>query len=184
MEEQQITKKLDIFLEKQPFTKECQVLYFMAEVRKIIDVEKAKKEHNIKVYCAWALHSELNHKSTLKYFRDKFEPLIDDTSSINEIGKIILANQSEFFKLNELKEELKQFLRAHGLSRQLTDDSNNWKKFRVLLSEILRECSITFVDTKIKALSLDKDCEKYIYRFHLRKRISNRNIIKIKLKLK
>ena len=102
--------------------------------------------------------------------------------NIKEIANDIKSNQIDFFKLNELKTELKNFIASNKLPNKLVEDSAHWIIFIELLLEILKECPIVFNHGKIERLSLDEDKKGYVYyRFRLR---NNRNIVKIKLKIK
>lgn len=183
MEKQQVIKKLKKFLKGKTFSEECQVLYFIAEVRKIMELNKTPKYKFLKIFCDWAMHTKLNYSKTVQHFNDKFCHHINKRDSIKEIGKNIKDDQHKFFVLDELKTDLGIFLREERLGTELIDSPGRWSKFRMLLLEILMECSIELSSKKIKELSLSKSLDGYTYRFHLKDKIDNCNIIKIKLKL-
>lgn len=161
---------------------EAKTLYLLAEIRKVLNLDK-KYPPNLSIFCNWALHSELNHNNTREYFLRKFESYIDNVTTGQKMAEKILSNQANFFKLNELKIDLEEFLKENNLPQNLTNTSSQWTGFIKLLLEILKECQITFDGDKIKKLSIIEDKNgKICYRLHLKNRsISKKNILKIKL---
>ena len=183
---QLILKKLSKELASGIHTEES-VLYFLAETRKILDLDnKANKGTVLYIFCNWVLHSKLDHKNTKTYFSNKFERYIDKKTNSKEVSKKILSNQRDFFKLNELKNELRDFLNQNKLKDSITSSSSRWIKFITPLLEILKECPIEVDSSGTDSLSITED-KKGIscYRFKLKNHLSdNRNIIKVKIKIK
>ncbi|MFH1558990.1 MAG: hypothetical protein ABIC19_00515 [Patescibacteria group bacterium] len=72
-----IIKKLQRFLLKRStFIEECEVVYFLSEIRKIIEKDK-KKYKTLYIYCCWVLHSELSYKNIAVFLSEKFDRFID-----------------------------------------------------------------------------------------------------------
>ena len=164
---------------------EAKVVYFLAEIRKMLSLTN-NRMISLKIFRDWALHSELTYPNTIAYFSNKFEPYIDASSDSKEVSKAILANQSNFFKLNELKTELDIFLRSNGLQTNIIDDVGHWIKFITSLLEILKDCPIKINSPKIKTLTITEDRKGiFCYEFKLKDFLSDKkNIIKIKIKIK
>lgn len=162
----------------------AKVVYLLAEIRKTLELSK-HKGGTLYTFCKWALHSKLDRENTITYFSNKFDPYIDSRSNSKDIGKNILSNHRDFFKLNRLKTKLNDFFIQNNLQYNITNNPNQWKNFVKLLLEILKECPIIINSSKIKKLSLTED--RYgisCYRFLLKDKLSDkRNIIKIKIKI-
>lgn len=164
---------------------EAKVVYLLVEIKKILDLTN-NRTASLKIFRDWALHSELTYQSTIAYFTNKFEPYIDVNSNSKDVGKAILTNQKNFFKLNELKTELGNFLKSNKLQTDIVDDTSYWIKFITLLLEVLKECPITINSLKIEKLTITEDKNGInCYRIKLKNYLSDKkNIIKIKLKIK
>ena len=159
---------------------EAKTLYLLAEIRKVINLD-GDYPLTLNIFCNWILHSELNHRNTIRHFLNKFESYIDYSVDDKTIARNITSNQSDFLKLNELKTDLREFLKKNNLLHELTDNPRYWFRFVDLLLEILKECQITFNGRNIRALSVVKDKNGFnCYSFHLR----NGKVLKIKLKIK
>ncbi len=178
-----ILKKISKELESGIDT-EAKVLYLLAEIRKILELSNYKGGV-LYIFCNWVLHSKLDHKKTINYFSNKFEPCINNKSNSKEVEKNILSNHRDFFKLKELKIELYDFFIQKNLQHNLINNPSQWINFVKLLLEILKECPIIINSPEIKSLSLTED--RYgisCYSFLLKNKLSDKkNIIKIKIKI-
>jgi len=174
-----ILKNISNVLKSGIDTKE-KTLYLLAEIRKTLELDD--KKTILKIYCDWALHSKLTHEKTTEHFSNKLEKEIDYKIDIKEITDNLKSNQSNFFKLNELKKELKEFFLENSRPCELVNSSNNWFKFIELLSELLKDCTIKFKKGEIDKLTIGRDKKgNNYYRIKLR---NSRDVIKIKLKIK
>jgi hypothetical protein len=162
---------------------EAQVVYLLVEVKKILELELEKCNNTLSLFRNWAVHTELKHRNTISGFENRFSKHIIFTSKAKDVGKNILLDQKNFFKLEELKNELKIFLEQKGLTTKLTDEKYRWSKFKELLLEIAQECRIQINGKEINSLSVEKDSSgRYTYRLYLNKKFSDgKNVIKIKL---
>jgi len=67
----QIIEKLNKFLENHtPFKEECQAVYLMVELRKLLDREKEDRKNTnekyfplIRFYCDWTVHTSKKYKT-------------------------------------------------------------------------------------------------------------------------
>ncbi len=176
-----IHKKLKDFLMQHPKIKEeCELVYIMTEIRKIIKIKKQEKEFKIlNFYCNWVLHDKLNYSPTLKYIDDKFINI-----DFNQRGKSIAiemkSKHSDFFKFNDLKNDLILFLDKLEFSRNIL--SENWIFFLKKILEIIEECKVDFSkikNSKFKTLNIEKDQNSNsCFRFVLK------NVRKPRVKLK
>ncbi|MDD5623213.1 MAG: hypothetical protein PHI23_00700 [Candidatus Peribacteraceae bacterium] len=155
---------------------ECQVVYIMLLIRKIH--ENNTIFHTLIFYCNWSLHTQLSCPRTVRYIETKFDNWIDDSKGALEAARSLKNNQKSFFKLNDLKIELKQFFQTNGLPTFLCDDNKQWNQFSRLFLNII-ECS------PIKCANYSVEVEKQNesnYCFRITQK--GKHVLKIKLKYK
>lgn len=170
MNKQIIKDKLKNFLNRHPiFKEECEVLYLLVEIRKLI--ERNKKYRTLYFYCCWVAHSELSHKNTAQFLSDKFDSLIDFRKKKKEIQHDLINGQKDFFKLRDLNNELRAFLNLNKLPVNFLD-GNAWYKFCQLFLDNITECGIDISkinkqSRKINKLIVEKINRQYFYGFYL-----------------
>jgi len=99
-----IINKLEKFLQSHKrFKEECEIVYLMAEIRKILDFNRGSSCEFLRFYCNWVLHNSLDRKRTTKLLSEKFESNIDFTKSGKEIARDLKSKHADFFKLNDYK---------------------------------------------------------------------------------
>lgn len=121
-----IKEKINIFLmEDRVFERECEVVYFFVEVRKIL--ENKKMRENFKVlnfYCDWTVH-----------------PRKDKTSEIQEILHELKEDHLKdvnFAHMERLKEDLHNFSKKIGIL-DVTEDKNLWNKLVLTFTRVLSD---------------------------------------------
>lgn len=120
-------------------TKETQVVYILACVRKILEqLEEPKEFSRLKFYADWTLHSRLSG------------PPAHEVARILEFIYKCMTNgerapdHSEamrLIKFDLLKEELSAFLQKFGL-RDFTQRTNAWVVFMYLYSRVVEDCPL------------------------------------------
>lgn len=126
---------------------EADVVYFMVEIRKIIEKEFNSKALYplLEFYCDWTVHSE----------KDRITPEIESImiridKELNEKDDYNIRNNGrnseniKFIYAEELKKEFKSFLSDFGLPYDLCDDSSRWISFIQLLYKVLIDQPINF----------------------------------------
>ena len=179
-----VVDKLNSFLTKHSiFREECEVIYLMVQIRKILDFKDSKYPYKtLRFYCNWVLHIKLSNKWTTKLLSNMLESAVDSRESGHDNARSVIKLCSDFLKVNTLKEELELFNKEHGL---LLDLSGNklWKFARLLLG-IIEGCTVCFESTVVSKLELIKYSDK---EFHYKLSLVNsreKSIIKLKLKSK
>lgn len=148
-----IVDKLNIFLSNNlPFSEECQVVYLMVELRKILDHDSDGSKYSlIKFYCDWTLHIVKNrHLEVIKEIVAKIDA---DVSS--EIKFIKNPQQVFYFlKMTELKNQMTRMFSANHLPQLLFKDDLNWISFVDNLNKNLSEQPILFKSGPIGSLEI------------------------------
>ncbi|MBI1862780.1 hypothetical protein HYS00_01530 [Candidatus Microgenomates bacterium] len=150
---------------------EAQVLYLLVEIRKARLANPNNSKTLLDFYRDWACHVELRHNNAVGMFLDKFEPLVDTNLDAHQIAAKFIQAFPAFFKLDELRAELRGFFLFEGLSTELTDDSTWWSVFVKHLMSILKDCSVKRQKAskgliRELILELDKHGEPK-YKFHI-----------------
>jgi hypothetical protein len=185
MNKQIVIDKLKIFLNGHvPFTEEYEVVYFLVEIRKLIEDDK-KKFKTLYFYCCWVAHSRLSYGPTVDFLSAKFDDLINLEKKKGEIQHDLMNGQKDFFKLRDLNNQLRTFLKAKELPISFLD-GNAWYKFCQLFLDNIAECEIDISEEKkkehkINKLTVEKINQKYFYEFNL---VNSVRIPRIILKFK
>ena len=122
---QAIIRKLNEFLDTHvPFHEECEAVYLMVEVHKLLERER-ERDHFAKVsfYCDWMVHAKIDRSHTAKYIMEKLN------DSFNNRNPSPQESIISFFSLSELRKEMSVLFRTYGLKAKLCQDDNHWKHF-------------------------------------------------------
>lgn len=180
MGEKDIRTKLNDELKKD-IKEECQVVYILSRIRKILEINNQKGEYRyLNFYCNWVLHNKLDRANTTVLLKDLFEGDMDNSKSGKENAAKIRLNHNDFFKLHTLRRDLEGFFSRHNLLLELLN--KNWESFLKLLLDIIKETPIIFTSSIIDKMELLRNDEGiYYYKFYL-KGSNERPIIKLKIK--
>ncbi len=135
----EIVTKLNKFLDTHdPFTEECEAVYLMVELRKLLEREYKVGNHwtgkfaKVRFYCDWTVHPSIDRNPAIK---DMVEKLKEALSS----GE----GTSYFFSLSELRSEMSELFRVQELNDKLCQDDERWKHFVDVLTPVLTDQLIT-----------------------------------------
>ncbi len=132
----EIVEKLDKLLLKHiPFNEECEVVYFMVEIRKIMEHDNDSKYKLLRFFCDWTVHTKKDRSmSGIIDIVNEIDRLI---SSVDKITTLQNEQILKFLEMNELRKELSQFLTSHSLPSDLCKDDHNWSTFVDILAQVL-----------------------------------------------
>ena len=161
MEEEIIGKLRDFLNKHTPMTEECQVVYLMVEIRKLLEIFEPINHDflTLRLYCDWSLHTII----------DRAKLSLDMRSLIERIDKSITAGATfnnrqhipsdfgqslyEFASLSKLKDNMISFFTNISLTDSLFVEKN-WESYRNLLLKVLTDQPVIFKDptTNIKLI--------------------------------
>lgn len=135
MEDEIIAKLNEFFKKHLPMREQCEIVYFMVELRKLLDWRNNRggKEYRVlRFYCDWSVHTS----------KKRLTPEIKKV--MEEIDKSITGNKDSpyddlpihFVYKEDLKDEIEGFLKELGLSNKILEE-NNWYGFVHLLNKVL-----------------------------------------------
>ncbi|TAH32277.1 MAG: hypothetical protein EYC62_09650 [Alphaproteobacteria bacterium] len=169
-----IIEKLDVEIKK-GIISEIQVVYLMAQVRKILEIDDSDKYKHLKFYCDWALHSRLTNSIAQKILKQFDEANVILKNHI-EIGSLPtdLRNQIEkISSMNLLKEELSSFLEQNGLPG-INESLDDWTRFLKLYAHIIEDCPL-----EMQASNTNAGIQKVTVKVQLGDRVRDHQYYKI-----
>jgi hypothetical protein len=144
MGQEQIIEKLNKELENN-ITKECQVVYILSRIRKILEIEDKKTEYKyLNFYCNWALHSKIDRTEPVRDVLDEF---------------IVGSDDGKFLKFDHFFLDLKDFLDAYHLSVYLLD-KENYLRFINLLVGIIADTPVEVRTDKSHIITITEPTKK------------------------
>jgi hypothetical protein len=156
----EIIRKLNEFLDTHvPFKEECEAVYLMVEVRKLLDREhriNRRRDQFLKIwfYCDWTVHvSKDQNQADIEEIMVKFNNL----EGINS-----------FFSFSELRKEMSELFSTHGLRTKLCEDDDHWKHFVDVFIQVLADQPITKPFSDISSVSFlpgNKETKKVTVKF-------------------
>ncbi len=143
----EIIRKLNEFLDTHvPFKEECEAVYLMVELRKLLDREHGRDDFaKIRFYCDWTVHTSKD--GNLGAVRDIMEKL---EKSVSNGSPHPTQDAFNFFSLPELRDELSDLFSRHGLRANLYQDDKHWTHFVNVFIQALADQPI---NNPIKSIS-------------------------------
>lgn len=134
MEEEIITKLKRALGE--PIEKECQVVYILAEARKLL--ERLGDKNNFSVlnfYSNWTLHPEIDRTSSIRPLLERIEETILKTQKYDPLIIMKMVNFDKF------RSEIGTFLERFNIDNPFVN-IKFWRDFRRTLVAILIDCPL------------------------------------------
>ena len=143
----QIVRKIRAELTR-GITSECQVVYLLVQIRKLMDTDKSKEEQyrSLKMYSDWVVHIKLSGPTAKEIVRkaDRFYPTLVN----GQPSGLDKAEFAKLFSLDAFREELGQFLTENRLSKF---SNIAWKKFLPCFLNVIEDCSLVWENPGSKA---------------------------------
>src|ERR1022692_2307526 len=143
----------------EPITSERQVVYILAEVRKLIEANgDLLRLSRLAFFCHWVLHPNLKGLEAQRIV-DLFntrEKLWHDTEHRTgpvEFNKIAVDDLQATVELKEFRSEFVRFCAEQGITGSLVDSEEEWAAFLTYYAYVVRDCPLMCEN---KALSFVK----------------------------
>ena len=121
---------------------ECQVVYLLAGVRKIIERDKAKEQYpDLKFHCDWALHSSLEGPAARKVLRkfDAAHALLRQNIKLHDLPGPLEADIKRISEMRSFEEELSRFLNDYDLPPLTKRRPDGWTHFLHLYIRVIED---------------------------------------------
>lgn len=133
--EEAIKEKLRNALSEQ-IEKECQVVYIMVEVRKLLDRFSEQKYSLLRFFCDWVLHIEINNLSPAREILNRI--------ATEHKSKEFIGTSIEFISFDHLRNEMLNFFKEKdiNLPSEWLINHEKWNSFRKIFSNIIKDCPL------------------------------------------
>jgi hypothetical protein len=152
----EIVEKLNVFLGKHSqFHEECEVVYLLVEIRKILEHDNETGYKLLRFFCDWTVHTKKDRKMEgIVEIVNKIDSLV---SSVDKITSEQNEQILKFLEMNELRKELSQFLISYSLPNNLCEDDHNWSTFVDTLAQVLSGQPILNPIETIKSIEINSN---------------------------
>jgi hypothetical protein len=141
------------------FEREADVLYVMAEVRKLFEhVLTARRYPVLAFYSNWALHTRIDREPWAREGLKRLEEVVGGFDSGTHDAEAVLKGVTGLLSFQQLHAEFLGFGAENNIRfDQLSD--KEWRQFSTLLVGVLVDCPAVskLQGTTVKALSLSRD---------------------------
>jgi hypothetical protein len=141
-----IVEKLDTELRDFPIRRKSQVVYLLAEIRKVIEHERELDPNCYEVlelFCNWALHITISRKSNADRIR-LFLKAFDMKDGMEVIDHLRSAFFNEIMQLEAFRRDLEVFLQTHQLPFDIVNCFRTWSAFIYLYTSVVSEVPLKY----------------------------------------
>jgi hypothetical protein len=160
MTQTQIEAKLRQAL-NEDITREKDVMYILGESRKLLEKLGNASHFALRLYCHWALHTDLTRPNTTLDFLTRVDSFIEGELDHRRLS--VADNHRmfrEFIYLDTFRKELREFFAHFALPTALCDEDQRWHDFLKLYAGIIEDgslyCGDDVAEAKKKGLKLIK----------------------------
>lgn len=149
----EIVGKLDKFLLKHsPFSEECEVVYLLIQIRKILEHDQDSNFKVLRFFCDWSVHTQKDRQMAgIIDIANKIDQLV---STVDKITTEQHEQILKFFEMSELRDELSKFFTRHSLPLALCEEDDNWSSFVDILAMVLSNQPINNPIETIKSIEI------------------------------
>jgi len=116
------------------FTEECQVVYFLVELRKTLERRGLVDDYTaLKFYCDWAMHARLDRAGAKEFLKriDNIETAHSFGIFSDGVQKIAIA--MDFLRQEVFRRDLHNALRELDLNADICTINNLWVRFSICM---------------------------------------------------
>ena len=141
-----IVEKLTKILEG-PIDSECQVVYILAEVRKLDELSGKTAPATLRMFLHWALHVDLEGAGTIKTFVERMDDVVVKLlTRSNSTPEEVIAAENALFKevtyFDEFRQELGAFFQKWQIPTGVCDEDDRWFDFVAAYTRVIEDGSL------------------------------------------
>ena len=125
---------------------ECQVVYILAEVRKLDELSGKTAPTTLRMFLHWALHVDLEGAGTIKTFVERIDDVVVRLLTNSSTPEETIAAENALFKevtyFDEFRQGLRAFLQQWGIPTGLCDDNDRWFDFLAAYTQVIEDGSL------------------------------------------
>jgi hypothetical protein len=122
---------------------EAQTVYFLVQIRKLMEHNSDNSYDTLKMFCDWGLHIELSkNRQIIKMLEEFDEAMAREDKGYGPI-------RYDYLSLNKFKESLKDFLADFSLPQNILS-REQWSIFIRLYAKVVSDCPVTKKDYPFK----------------------------------
>lgn len=135
-------------------TSEVQVVYIMAEIRKLLERDRTKPAYpSLNFYCNWALHTRLSNSDVADKVVGAFDRAAQFDAQVNSVAAgqtvpnldwTLLEQLNATIELEAFYIELKAFAQAYGISGKLLTDDVEWLTFMSHYAGVIEDSPLVY----------------------------------------
>ena len=123
---------------------ECKVVYVLAESRKLLETYPPDPApFTLKLYCHWALHVDLDNKTTTLPFLERVDKYVAGYFVGNQDITEDYRMLREFVLLDTFRQQFKQFLQAYDFPTGICDEDARWHEFLKHYAGVIEDGSLS-----------------------------------------
>ena len=162
--------------------KEAQVVYVLAEIRKIIEQEGLEDNYKyLTFHCNWALHSKMDRamaQEVLAHF-DEAHAILRSGVELHDLPTDLQREIKAISGMTKFEEELSHFLQSRQLTDLAANGPDSWPHFLHLYAGVVEDCPLV-----IKQNNSSSNVTKVtIHLENARQQVSGQNYYKISWKV-
>lgn len=145
----EILVKLRKFAANQDFSNESSVVYYMVELRKLLEHRRDTKYGLLRFYCDWTVHiTKDKAKGAIRTIASKIKEALEKSDKSREDYVVVL----NFLRMNELMKEINSFSAETEL---VLFGDNKWSSFSKSLARVLSQQPINNPISGINKIEFD-----------------------------
>ena len=125
---------------------ECQVVYILAEVRKLDEMSGKKTTATLRMFLHWALHVDLEGADTIKTFVERIDDVVVKLLTGRSTPEATIAAENALYKevtyFDQFRNELRAFFQIWGIPTELCDDDERWFDFVTAYTRVIEDGSL------------------------------------------
>ncbi|MCZ6752665.1 MAG: hypothetical protein O7E51_12670 [Acidobacteria bacterium] len=153
--ENDIINKIRYELDR-PIQSERQVVYLLAEVRKLLDHLCATSQYrSLRLYCNWAVHIKLERSFALSIV-EKVDQLYSKLMKGPRLSKEEHDELFGIFAPDNFRQDFKSFLREQSLPISICQNDKRWAMFLSYYLRVIQDCPLVCESKKKNPKVLNK----------------------------
>jgi hypothetical protein len=141
---------------REPISSERQVVYFMVELRKLIELNGDGANYPaLKFHCDWIAHPILQGQAAQEVVRlfDHYQRVMEESAQgeqqqapdMSFMGKL-----GPTLTMTNFRNQLNTYLRSQGLDPSIPNNNENWANFLTYYAGVIEDCPLRCVSQGLK----------------------------------